>query len=123
MARGLHTILRPVMSGLIIGLAVATLISQPLETFTFWGAQSVKLNWMSLWPLLSALASIGGLAAAFAINARGLMGLCVVASLIHIGHFYYTLGTSLLLKSITMIALGALFLGLARVLSAKGQKP
>jgi len=59
MARGWQTILRPVSIGLIAGLAFATLLSHPLESFP-WGNSSLaeRQNWLALWPLLSALATL-----------------------------------------------------------------
>jgi uncharacterized membrane protein len=45
------------------------------------------------------------------------MGACVVALLLHVSHFYYELGTSLLLKALLMLAMGAAMLFGARVLA------
>jgi Domain of unknown function (DUF4401) len=115
MAAGRQDLVRPVATGLIVGLASGTLLSYPLQSFT-WLSHAPPENWLALLPLLSALCAFGALVAAFALGNRGLMGLCVVAVLLHVSHFYYTLGTSLMLKALTMLALGTVLLGAARYL-------
>ena len=104
---------RPLATGLILGLAFATIMSQPFETFRIFG-DAPKVGWLALWPILSALASLGALAAAFAFGSRGLMGLCVLAALLHVSHFYYAMGGSLLFKSTLMLAMGAACIAGAR---------
>jgi len=121
MSAGWQAILRPVSMGLIVGLAFATLSSHPLESFSWNNSgQSGRQNWLALWPMLSALASLCAMAAAFALRSRGLMGACAVAVLLHTSHFYYALGTSLLIKSVTMLVLGVLLLAGAHVLRQRG---
>jgi hypothetical protein len=111
----------PVASGLIIGLAFATVLTHPFEVFTWWAEPAAaRDNWLALWPLLSALASLGALAAAFALGRRGLMGLCVFAVLLHVSHFYYAMGTTLLVKSVIMLVLGAALLAAARQVRGRG---
>jgi len=114
MARGWQPVARPVLTGLIIGLAFATVASQPFESWRWFGAGPAPQNWLALWPMLSALAALGGVAAAFALRNRALMGVCVLAALLHVSHFYYALGTSLLLKSLLMFAMGVALLLAAR---------
>ena len=115
MSAGRQAIARPVATGLIFGLAFATLISQPFETFSLFG-DAPKVGWLALWPLLSALASLGALAAAFALGSRGLMGLAVLAALLHMAHFYYAMGASLLFKSGVMLLMGGACIFAARQL-------
>ncbi len=115
MARGWQPVARPVLTGLIVGLAFATVASQPFESLRWFGAGPAPQHWLALWPMLSALAALGGIAAAFALRSRALMGACALAVLLHVSHFYYALGTSLLLKSLLMLAMGG-----ALVLAAKG---
>ena len=86
MARGRQAIVRPVATGLIVGLAVATLLSSPLETFELFGAQRSS-GWFALWPLASALAAMAGLVAAHALGNRGLAAVCIVAGLADLSHF------------------------------------
>jgi uncharacterized membrane protein len=74
-----------------------------------------------LWPLLSAGAALAAVAAAFALRSRALMGACMVAVLLHVSHFYYALGTSLLLKSLLMLLTGAALLFTARRLATRAE--
>jgi hypothetical protein len=110
----------PVASGLIFGLAFATVLTHPFEVFTSWAEPAARDNWLALWPLLSALASLAALAAAFALGRRGLLGLCVVAVLLHVSHFYYAMGTTLLVKSVIMLGLGAALLAAAHQVKRGG---
>lgn len=119
-ARGRAGALRPVLTGLIVGLAFATLASQPFESFRWWGGGEVAQGWLALWPLLSALAALAAVAAAFALGQRALLGAGVLAALLHVSHFYYALGAGLLLKSLLMLAMGGAMLLAARALQSKG---
>lgn len=113
MAIGWAPVMRPLLSGLIIGLAFATLLSQPFVEAVWWSSGALPAG-LAIWPLLSAGAALCGLAAAFALRSRALMGGCVVAVLLHVSCFYYALGVSLLFKSLLMLALGAALLLAAR---------
>jgi Domain of unknown function (DUF4401) len=113
MARHWQPIVRPVLTGLITGLAFATVITHPFETF--WDGSARQSGALALWPLLAALASLGALAAAFALRSRALMGACLIAALLHVSHFYYALGTGLLVKSVIMLAMGAAMLVAAHI--------
>ena len=117
MARGWQPLLRPVASGLIVGLGFATLASQPFDSFLWFNDPAQRPDWLALWPLLSALGALGGVMAAFALRSRALIGACAVAVLLHVSHFYYALGTSLLLKSALMLAMGGAMLLAARLLA------
>lgn len=117
-ARGWAALAQPLTTGLVAGLAFATLASQPLES-TLWFDRGTDAGGLAMWPLLSALAALGALAAAFAQGRRGLMALCAVAALLHVGYFYYALGTSLLLKSLLMLAMGVACVVAARALRSK----
>ena len=114
-SRGRAALVRPIITGLIAGLAFATLASQPFDSLR-WLGDTADTGYLALWPLLSALAALGALAAAFALGRRALMALCVVAALLHVGHFYYALGASLLVKSLLMLAMGGALIVAARVL-------
>ncbi len=118
-ARGWAPVLRPALTGLVIGIAFATLLSYPLESFRWWGSAPVRTDWLALWPLLSAGAALAATAAAFAVCNRALMGACIVAALLHVSHFYYALGASLLLKSLLMLLMGMALLAAARRLAAR----
>lgn len=119
MARGWQPVLRPIATGLIVGLAFATLASHPFETFRWFGSGDADVGALALWPLLSALGALGAVAAAFALRQRALMAVCIVAVLLHVSHFYYALGSSLLTKSLLMLAMGGISIAIARTLSAK----
>jgi len=121
-ARGWAPLLRPALTGLTVGIALATLVSYPLESFRWWGNAPVRTDWLALWPLLSAGAALAALAAAFAVGDRALMGACIGAVLLHASHFYYALGTSLLLKSLLMLLMGAAMLFAAKALSSKPER-
>ncbi len=123
-AAGRETVLRPVTHGLIASLAVAPLALLPS---LFWVAlglgreanlTSGANGLIAPWPLLGALLALLGLALAFMLRHRPLMGLAVVFALLEISSFYYVLGASLLTKSFIMILLGAALLGSARGLQA-----
>jgi hypothetical protein len=116
-ANGWAPVLRPVLTGLIVGLAFATIASHPFESFRWWSNDAVRVDWLALWPLLSSGAALGAVAAAFALRSRALMGVCIVAALAHISYFYYALGTSLLLKSLLMIVMGLALLLASRALN------
>jgi hypothetical protein len=120
-ARGWAPVLRPALTGLVVGIAFATLISYPLESFRWWGSAPVRTDWLALWPLLSAGAALAAVAAAFALGSRALMGASIVAVLLHVSHFYYALGTSLLLKSLLMLLTGAALLFTARRLATRAE--
>jgi Domain of unknown function (DUF4401) len=111
--------LRPIVTGLIVGLAFATLASYPFESFRWFGGNEMSVGSLALWPLLSALGALGAVAAAFALRQRALMAVCVVAVLGHVSHFYYALGTGLLVKSVLMLAMGGVFVAAARALASK----
>ena len=119
MAADRQELVRPVTVGLIVGLAVATLLSHPFESFSWHASHDAVPGWLAIWPLLSAAASVAALAAAFALGSRGLAAVCIVAALAHLSHFYYAMGTTLLVKSATMLALGALLLWIAHSLKAR----
>lgn len=109
----------PIVTGLMAGLAVATLASQPFEASHWLGAAGTDIGHLALWPLLSALGALGALMAAFELRQRALMAICVVATLCHVSHFYYALGTSLLTKSWLMLVTGVMFLLAANTLRSK----
>jgi len=114
-----RALITPIATGLVVGLAFATIASQPFESWRWLGGGEAEAGALALWPLLSALGALIAVAAAFARRQRGLMGLCVIAALLHVSHFYYALGTSLVTKSVLMLAMGAAALIAARALRTK----
>lgn len=119
MAAGREALARPVTTGLILGLAYATLVSQPFDSILFFREMGAKSGWLAIWPLLSAVAALGALTAAFALGRRGLMAICILAALLHMSHFYYAMGTTLLVKAMIMMAMGIACLVAARQLKAQ----
>lgn len=108
-------LVQPIVTGLTIGLAFATVASQPFESWRWLGGGEADVGGLALWPLLSAFGALAAVAAAYARRQRGLMSVCIVAALLHVSHFYFALGTSLLVKSVLMLAMGGIALIAARV--------
>lgn len=121
MARGWQAIARPALSGLIVGLAFGTLISHPFEMFDWSLRNDVDRGHLALWPLLSGIAAIAAIAAGFALKSRALMGISLIGAILHISHFYYALGTTLLLKSLIMAVMGLILLCIAYWLKRGGE--
>ena len=118
MARDWQPLMRPALTGLILGLAFATLASQPFDASFAFAAAPTGSNARAFWPLLSAVAALGGVAAGFALRSRALMSACAVGALLHLSYFYYVLGASLLQKSALMLSMGG-----AMLLAAHGLTP
>lgn len=105
-------LLRSAIIGLIVALAFATPLADPLSGFV-WRDSDGSRDWMALWPLLSLAAGVVATAVAFHQRLRVLLAVCLFGLLLHVGHFYYALGISLLAKSVVMLLMGAGLLGLA----------
>ena len=116
MARQRQEIIRPLATGLIVALAVGTLVSDPVEALLLWESRYATSGWLTLWPVLSAFAALGALVGAYALGQRALAAVCVGAALLHISHFYYSMGIPLLAKAGMMIALGIVLVFAARQL-------
>jgi len=120
MSEGRDGLWRPVTSGLVAALAIAPLATHPAE---FWLAMGMNTSVMAsgslsaipLWPLMAALMALFSLALSFTLRTRALMGVAIVFSLLELSAFYYVLGTTLLIKSIIMLATGAASLVSARI--------
>lgn len=107
MAQSLRRIARPALSGLLISLCVATWVSEPLFSLQVWQREGqAQTNWLVLWPLLGAAAASFAALYAFRLRNRALVGVAIVGALLHVGQFYYLLGTTLLIKSVIMIGAG-----------------
>ena len=111
MSRGLQPVLRPVLTGLLVALALASPASHPLDGLVFWGPEGpAPTSWLALWPLLSLGAAIWALWLAHRVRSGALMGTAIAGALLHVFHFYMLLGATLLLKSAVMLALGVALL-------------
>jgi hypothetical protein len=114
MASGLRDHARPALTGLLLGLALAGMATEPF-IFLVLGAESwgFGLSWWSLFPLLSIGLAAFAAYGAFRIRSGGLLGFAILAALLHLSRFYYLYGTTLLWKSVIMAAVGAAMLVLA----------
>jgi len=109
MSGAARPIARPALTGLLVGLSLATWISEPLDSLMFWNDQP-QTNWLALWPLLGAIGGLLAAVFAFRLRSRALTGLACVGALLHVSQFYYLLGLSLLTKSCIMLGIGVLAL-------------
>lgn len=117
---GHQRLLRPVLTGLLLALAFATVASHPLEGLAFWSPDGPpRTNWLALWPLLSAGAALLALGCAHRLRSRPLMGAAVAGALLHVFHFYLLVGTTLLTKAAILTVVGALLLGAAVLLDRR----
>jgi hypothetical protein len=116
MASSRRHIVRPALTGLLIALSLGTLISEPAEGLLLWSATSQKTNWLVLWPLLSVGAAMFAALCALQLRNHALLGVAIAGSLLHVMHFYILLGTSLLVKSAIMIAVGLLMFAVGTTL-------
>jgi hypothetical protein len=124
LATGLRRFARPALSGAIGALAVATWLSEPFAGVPLISSNFGAPNWLALWPLLGTGAALYAAACAFRLRSRALLGLAIAGALVHAMQFYYVLGTSLVVKSAIMVAVGTVLLAAAwtlrRVSSAAG---
>jgi uncharacterized membrane protein len=118
MALGVRRIVRPALGGILLALTFGTFASAPGEMLDFlWSADShVHTNWLAIWPLLNVSAALVAGLGAFHLRNRALLGVAIAAALLHVAHFYFLLGTTLLMKSAIMLVIGALLLGLGLLL-------
>jgi hypothetical protein len=118
MAQGARRIVRPALGGMLLALTCGTFASMPLELLdSLWSADSrVHTNWLAIWPLLNVSAALVAALGAFHLRNRALLGVAIAAALLHVGHFYFLLGTTLLMKSAIMLVIGAVLLGLGILL-------
>jgi hypothetical protein len=111
MARPWRAIARPAQTGLLMALAIATWASEPLGSLVFWAPPGeTYVNWLVLWPLLGAATALFAAICAYRLQNRALVGLAIAGALLHVIQFYYLLGTTLVVKSMIMLAVGAALL-------------
>lgn len=108
-------LLRATLIALIVALAFATPLTQPFDVLLTRESDGSR-DWLALWPLLSLGAAGVATAVAWQQRQRVLTGLCCAGLLVHVAHFYYALGVSLIAKSVVMLLMGAGLLGLAVLL-------
>ena len=118
---GNSAVLRPVTAGLIAALSVGPMALHPAA---FWNEfQSSRGGavdpWTALWPLLAVLLALFALWLAFTVRNHALMGAAILFGLLQLSGFYYVLGTTLLIKSMLMLAIGAVLFAAARGLEER----
>jgi hypothetical protein len=102
---------RAALTGLLMALAIATWASEPLGSLVFWSPPGeTYVNWLVLWPLLGAGTALFAAICAYRLRNRALVGLAIAGALLHVMQFYYLLGTTLVTKSMIMLAVGVAFL-------------
>jgi uncharacterized protein DUF4401 len=117
-------IIRPALSGMLLALTCGTFASEPLDAFGWMlTSRPAAQNWLVLWPLLNAAAALLAGFGAFQLRNKALLGIAVAAALLHIGQFYFLLGTSLVVKSIIMVAVGTVLLGWGLFLGRRSTAP
>jgi hypothetical protein len=120
MAGGLPRLLRPLLTGMLLCLALGTIVSAPTESFDFWmGDVGMRANWLMTWPLLSLSCSLFAAFCAFRIRHHALLGAAVAGALLYVLDFYFLLGATLLTKSVIMLAMGAAFLAGSVILNRR----
>jgi hypothetical protein len=121
MASKARNIGRPALGGMLLALTLGTFASVPLDAFAgMWNTDlHPKTNWLVLWPLLNVAAALLASFGAFRLRNTALMGVAVAVAMLHVMHFYYLLGTTLLLKSAIMLILGAALLGCGVILQRR----
>jgi hypothetical protein len=121
MASPARVFARPALSGVLLGIAFAGLVTQPLGLFLLGDEQlGLAVGWWSLFPLLSIALAVFAMVEAYRVHSAGILGAAVLAALVHLSRFYYLYGTTLLWKSLIMVCVGAALLFAARVLRRAG---
>jgi uncharacterized membrane protein len=107
-----------------MALALATWASEPLGSLVFWSPPGESyVNWLVLWPLLGAATALFAAVCAYRLRNRALVGLAIAGALLHVMQFYYLLGTTLIIKSMIMLAVGIALLVAAWGLGRSGSQP
>jgi len=120
MAHGLRVYARPVLTGVLLALALGGVATEPFTTLVLGSeAMGVQMSWTALFPLLSIALAMFSAWCAFQLRSYGLLGFAVFAALVHLSRFYYLYGTSLTWKSVIMLCLGALMLGIGVLLQRR----
>ncbi|HEY6123037.1 MAG TPA: DUF4401 domain-containing protein [Steroidobacteraceae bacterium] len=111
MASTLRRFARPALTGVLLGLSFGGIAAEPFSVFILGtGTLGMPFSWWALFPLLSIGLALASAYGAFRIRSAGLLGFAVFAALLHLSRFYYLYGTTLLWKSVIMLAAGALLL-------------
>jgi hypothetical protein len=111
MSSGLRAYARPLLTGLLLGLSLGGIVTEPFTVFLL-GAETMGLrfSWWALFPLLSVALAMFAAYGAFRLRSGGLSGFAVLAALLHVSRFYYLYGTTLMWKAVIMLTVGAALL-------------
>lgn len=124
MGRPAARFVRPAISGMLLALTFGTFASEPLDAFGWLRPSSpASEDWLVLWPLLNAAMALVAGYGAFHLRNRALLGVAIAAALLHVGQFYFLLGTSLVVKSVIMVVVGMLLLGWGLFLGHRNTSP
>lgn len=119
MASRLRPFARPALTGVLLGLSLGNVDVTPINPFTFAVQPTgLPLSWWAIFPLLNVGLAMCSAYGAFRLRSRPLLGSAVLGALLHLSNFYYFYGTTLMWKSVIMLAVGAALL-LAGVALAK----
>jgi hypothetical protein len=124
MATGLRNVARPVLTGLLLGLALGGVTTEPFAVFVL-GVEVVGMpfSWWALFPLLSIALAMVAAYCAFRLRSVGLLGVAVVAALVHLSRLYYLYGTTLMWKSVIMLGVGVVLLLAGAALQRSEARP
>jgi uncharacterized membrane protein len=99
---------------LLLALTLGGMATEPFIRLGFdVDGVGAPMSWASLFQLLSIALAMFAAWCAFQLRSSGLLGFAVFAALLHLSRFYYLYGTSLTAKSVIMLCLGAIMLGVA----------
>ena len=111
MSSGLRAYARPLLTGVLLGLSLGGIATEPFTVFVLGiEAMGMRFSWWALFPLLSVGLAMLSAYGAFQLRSNGLLGFAVLAALLHLSHFYYLYGTTLMWKAVIMLVAGAVML-------------
>lgn len=110
---------REALIGVLLGLSLGSVDVTPISLFTLEVQPTgFPITWWALFPMLNVALAVFSAYGAFRLRSRWLIGSAALGALLHLSHFYYFYGTTLLWKSVIMLCVGAALL-LAGVALAK----
>ncbi|HEV7609067.1 MAG TPA: DUF4401 domain-containing protein [Steroidobacteraceae bacterium] len=111
MSSGLRAYARPLLIGVLLGLATGGIDVLPINVFAL-GLQhgGMPFSWGALFPFLNVGLAMASAYGAYLVRSNALLGSAVLAALLHLANFYYLYGTTLMWKSAIMALAGAALL-------------
>jgi hypothetical protein len=123
MASGARAFARPALSGLLLGIAFAGIVTEPLGIFLLGEERmGLAMSWWSLFPLLSIGLAVFAMVCAYRVRSAGILGAAILAAMLYLSRFYYLYGTTLLWKSLIMLCIGALLIAAAITLQKRARE-